>query len=289
MVEIWNDKLSVTIAKAGAELQHVKHKENGLEYMWSGDPNYWAKHSPVLFPIVGALKNNEYLFGGKPYELGRHGFAREREFQVYEHGETSVSFRLDSDEETFKVYPFEFQLILNYVLHENELSVEYLVINKGAGDMFFSVGGHPAFKVPLANDLSYEDYYLEFAQAENAPRWPIAAGGLIQPSAEPFPYNGNRIDLTKELFAKDAIVFKDLKSTTVTLKSDKSPNGLEFDYTGFPFLGIWAAPQADFVCIEPWCGIADSVDTTQNLPEKEGINRLAEGESFSRTWKVKFF
>jgi galactose mutarotase-like enzyme len=289
MVEIWNDKLSVTIAKAGAELQHVKHNENGLEYMWSGDPGYWSKHSPILFPIVGALKNNEYLFGGKPYQLGRHGFAREREFQVYEHGETSVSFRLDSDEETFKVYPFEFQLILNYVLHENELSVEYLVINKGAGDMLFSVGGHPAFKVPLANDLAYDDYYLEFAESENSPRWPIAAGGLIQTSAEPFPYNGKRIDLTKDLFAKDAIVFKDLKSTTVSLKSDKSSNGLEFDYTGFPFLGIWAAPQADFVCIEPWCGIADSTDTTQNLPEKEGINRLAEGESFSRTWKVKFF
>lgn len=289
MVEIWNDKLSIRIAKAGAELQSVQHKENGVEYMWNGDPAFWPKHSPALFPIVGALKNNQYQFAGKPYELGRHGFAREKEFQVYEHGETSVSFRLDSDDETSKVYPFGFQFIINYVLHDNELSVEYLVINKGDGDMFFSVGAHPAFKVPLASDLAYDDYYLEFNADDKAPRWPIAAGGLIELASEPVNYDGKRINLTKELFAKDAIVFKGMESTSVTLKSDKSPNGLEFDYTGFPFLGIWAAPQADFVCIEPWCGIADSVNTTQNLPEKEGINRLGEGESFSRTWKVKFF
>ncbi|MEO6915949.1 MAG: aldose 1-epimerase family protein [Chitinophagaceae bacterium] len=289
MIELWNDQISVKISKAGAELQSLVKKDINLAYMWDGDPAFWAKHSPVLFPIVGTLKNNEYQFAGKSYHLGRHGFARDLEFQVYEHGETSASFRLDSDAKTFENYPFIFQFTIHYSLHDNELSVEYLVSNKGDGDMFFSLGAHPAFKLPMVPELKYDDYYLEFSDLETAPRWPISKDGLIETQPENFLENTNRLNLKKDLFAKDAIVLKGIRSESILLKSDKSSHGLEFSLPGFPYLGLWAAPQADFLCIEPWCGIADGVDSSQQLTEKEGIIDLKPGTEFSRTWKVKVF
>lgn len=289
MIELSNERLQVKISKLGAELQSLFSKENSIEYLWQGDPSFWAKRSPVLFPIVGTLKGNEYTFSGKSYTLGRHGFARDMEFQVYQHGDTSVSFRLDSNERTNEKYPFAFRFVVNYTLYENELAVEYVVGNKGDGDMFFSVGAHPAFRVPQVKDLAYEDYYLEFSEVEDAPRWPISNDGLIENNPVELLKNTARLDLSKELFAQDALVFKNIRSKRISLRSEKSPHGLDFFLQGFPYLGLWAAPKADFVCIEPWCGIADGVDSDQQFPQKEGINRLGEGEQFARTWKVNLF
>jgi galactose mutarotase-like enzyme len=152
--------------------------------------------------------------------------------------------------------------------------------------MYFSVGGHPAFKVPLEEDRAYTDYYLEFENPEDAGRWPISKDGLIE--AVPVPIlKGRKIPLDKKLFQQDALVFKKLASQSISLKSDHTPHGIEFSYKGFPYLGIWAAKNADFVCIEPWCGIADSVNTSQQLREKEGINSLEPEQYFIRSWSVK--
>jgi len=155
--------------------------------------------------------------------------------------------------------------------------------------MFFSVGGHPAFKLPMADTLSYDDYYLLFNKTENAPRWPISNEGLIETTALQLLDNTNRLALTKSLFYKDAIVLKNLQSDEVKLKSDKHAAGLSFIFKGFPYLGIWAAKDADFICIEPWCGIADSVGANQVLNDKEGIINLPAGENFERTWSVTMF
>lgn len=281
-----NDFLKVAIRQKGAELVSLYNKETHLEYLWSGDPAFWAKHSPVLFPIVGALKGNTYHYEGNSYELSRHGFARDMNFELEAEGESDLTFLLKSNAETQTVYPFEFRLRMIYTLHQNELSVQYKVTNHDSKDLYFSVGGHPAFRVPMTDETQYTDYYLEFNETEDFNRWPLAEGGLIDVSPEPVAENSNRIRLSHELFEKDALVFKHLKSTSVTLKSDQVPYQLKFDFEGFPYLGIWAAPQAPFVCIEPWCGIADSVTHDQNLETKEGINVLAAGEEFSRTWKV---
>jgi galactose mutarotase-like enzyme len=289
MYHIESESLKVAIRSKGAELDSVYNKQAQTEYMWSGDTVFWGKKSPVLFPIIGTLKNDTYNFEGRPYQLGRHGFAREMEFAVTRQTAGSISFTLESNETTLAKFPFPFKFDIIYAIDENQLSVTYSVANAGEKDMYFSVGGHPAFKVPLAAGLSYNDYYLEFNQAENTGRWPISKDGLIETEPVPLLNNTSRLPLSKALFEKDALVFKHLRSGMVTLNSGRDPRGLSFEFSGFPYLGIWAARNADFVCIEPWCGIADSVNTDQQLENKEGIELLHAGENFRRTWTVTVF
>ena len=270
-------------------MQSIFHKEYGLEYLWSGDPVFWAKKSPVLFPIVGTLKKDEYFYDGKAYKLGRHGFAREMEFEVASVRADSISFLLKSNETTLRNYPFEFEFWVTYSLAGNNVTVAYTVKNMSAGDMYFSVGGHPAFKVPLAGKTVYTDYYLEFNEDEVLPRWPISKDGLIEKKPLPLLTNTHILPLAKDLFLKDALVFRYPSSSIISLRSSKTAHGLDFDIAGFPYLGIWAAKNADFVCIEPWCGIADNVDADQQLTHKEGINKLSAGELFERSWSARFF
>lgn len=289
MFHLENDKLKVTIDSKGAELKSVVHKGHGLEYMWGADPAFWPKTSPVLFPIVGQLKDNAYRYNDNSYHLPRHGFARDKEFMVVKQDDHHILLSLQCNDETRPVYPFEFTFYIAYLLEADELSVTYRVQNTGEGDMLFSVGGHPAFKVPLAEDTVYSDYRLRFNKSETAGRWPITAGGQIGAEPEPFLQNTDVLPLAKSLFEKDAIVLKYLQSDEIRLESDKTPHGLLFSFPGFPYLGLWAAPGADFVCIEPWCGIADSIEADGELAHKEGINKLAPTETFSATWKVRFF
>jgi len=289
MIPIENQQLRLSIHPKGAELQGIFQKECQTEYMWSGDSAVWGKHSPLLFPIVGTLKGNTYHYQGDSYSLPRHGFARDHEFAVETQSAESIGFLLKSDAGTKTNYPFDFELRVIYRLKGSGFSTTYRVTNPATGPLYFSVGGHPAFKVPLAPGTDYTDYYLEFDQTENTPRWPISKDGLIDMPAQPLLNNTRTLPLTKDLFAKDALVLKRPASTGVALRSKKTERGLKMDYSGFPFLGIWAAPNADFVCLEPWCGIADSVDSNQELTEKEGIQRLEPGETFERTWTLTLF
>ena len=289
MLTIENQQLKISIQTKGAELQSIFQKDHQTEYMWNGDPAFWGKHSPLLFPIVGTLKDNTYYYGDKPYHLGRHGFARDREFQVETRSSDSLTFLLSNDDASLAVFPFAFQLRVIYRLTTDGLTVTYRVNNPAKDPLYFSVGGHPAFSVPLAAGTSYTDYYLEFDSVEDAPRWPISKDGLIEREPQPMLAHTRTLPLTKELFAKDAVVFKHLRSTGVTLRSARTQRGLRLEFPGFPFLGIWAAPGADFVCIEPWCGIADSVDGNQQWTGKEGINLLDSGGVFERTWTLKVF
>jgi galactose mutarotase-like enzyme len=282
-----NKNLSIKINPKGAELTSLFNHENQTEYLWNADPKFWGKSSPVLFPIVGSLKENKYRFEGKEYTLPRHGFARDREFMVEKSDENSVTFLLTHDENTLKVYPFKFEFRLIYSLENNTLNVTYSVKNIGENEMYFSVGGHPAFAVPLAENTGYNDYYLQFNKTEIFKRWGLTPEGLIEMQPFDFLINTNKLTLTKELFYEDAIVFKNLKSTSIILKSDKTNQQLKFNFEGFPYLGIWAAKDANFVCIEPWCGIADSANHNQELTEKEGIIGLDLGENFERIWRVE--
>ncbi|RFS18394.1 aldose 1-epimerase family protein [Emticicia sp. C21] len=287
MINITNAVISATINPKGAELVSLVHQASQIEYMWSADPAFWGKSSPVLFPIIGSVKEDSFIYEGKNYNLPRHGFARERVFTVENQTEESVTFLLKSDVTSLTVFPFLFELRLHYSLDGNQLSVKYEVTNTGNTEMFFSIGGHPAFKVPVVGGTSYEDYYLEFNTTEDLMRWPLTKEGLIEAAPEKLPVENGRIPLTKELFYQDALVFKHLQPDRVTLKSDRTAHQLTFDFKGFPFLGIWAAKNADFVCIEPWCGIADSANHNQQLTEKEGINQLSANEIFERTWTVE--
>lgn len=287
MVTISNKFLTAVIHETGAELQQLRHV-NGIDYMWNADASYWAKHSPVLFPIVGSLVNNSYLFKGWQYTLPRHGFARDYTFRVLSHSADMAVFALASNEQTKAVYPFDFELRLLYELEEASLHCTYLVMNNGSEEMLFSVGGHPAFALPLEDGLKYEEYHLEFDQDEPLMRYKLQ-DGLISERTELLPSAGGRLMLHPSLFYEDAIVLKHLKSEKVTLKADDGKHGLHFHYPGFPYLGIWAAKDAPFVCIEPWCGHADNVGHNQQLEVKEGIEKLAPGATWQRTWKVECF
>lgn len=289
MQVIENDFLKATIKAKGAELSGLQQKQTGIEYIWQADPAFWGKHSPVLFPVVGTLKNNGFLFEGREYPLGRHGFARDMDFLAVKAGPDSVTFRLEASGATLSIFPFPFRFDITYVLDAATLRVIYDVVNTGGKELFFSVGGHPAFRVPLDAGLAYGDYYLEFDEEEDAGRWPISAEGLIEKAPVPFFHQSGRLPLTKSLFYQDALVFKYLRSASVSLRSDKGSAGITVDIGEFPYLGIWAAKNADFVCIEPWCGIADSVEADRQITHKEGINRLVPGKAFNRAWSVHCF
>jgi len=287
--QLTNNILTVSIAEKGAELQSIVINSTGIEYMWGADPAFWAKKSPVLFPIVGGLKNNQYRYGGNTYTLGRHGFARDMDFRVTEHSPSTITFTLAETAETLEKYPFAFQFSVKYVLDGNKLSVSYLVQNTGDKTMLFSVGAHPAFKVPVAEGTVFEDYFLQFSHVENAGTWPLSPGGQIETFTTPLLDNTDVLPLTKPLFYKDALVFKHLMSNAISIVSNKTPHGLRVVFNGFPYMGIWNAKDANFVCIEPWCGIADSVTASGELIEKEGINALPTGGVFERTWSVEVF
>ncbi len=217
-----NEILKVEIAPKGAELQSILNAVTGIEYLWNGNPAFWSKRSPVLFPIVGSLKNNTYFYQGKSYQLSRHGFARDMEFEVEKQNQKEITLLLRSNAETKKNYPFDFEFRIRYQIIGDELSTEYLITNTGKALLIFSVGGHPAFRLPLTTDTNFDDYYLKFEETENLSRWPISKDGLIQTQPIPVLSDTNRLNLKKSLFYQDALVFKYPASSDISLISAKT-------------------------------------------------------------------
>ncbi|MFC1222779.1 aldose 1-epimerase family protein [Pedobacter sp. BG31] len=288
MITLENDYIKVSLAAKGAELQGLFSKETKLEYLWNANPKYWAKHSPVLFPIVGSLKNNSFIYQGKHYELPRHGFARDNVFNFEKISESEGIFTLTQNADTLRTYPFYFELKLKYQLIDRKLKLTYEVKNTGTSELLFSIGAHPAFAVPNTPDTVYEDYYLSFNADEQLTYWKLE-DGLVTNETKNIALNAHKLKLTHELFYNDALVFKNLQSNSISLLNTKNDNGLHFNFEEFPFFGIWAAPDAPFVCLEPWCGVADGVNHNQELSGKEGIIKLGAGKTWSRFWEVACF
>lgn len=288
MITLENELLKASFVQKGAELQSLKSKTSDIEYIWDADPKDWAKHSPVLFPIVGALKNNEYAYQGERYELSRHGFARDMEFELESKSANEVVFTLRSSPQTKKVYPFEFSLSLIYALKSHGLSCTYKVYNPSQSDLLFSVGGHPAFATPVNETIGYEDYYLRFTQDEELVVSKID-DNLISDEVQTITLNDKVFPLKHDLFYEDALVLKSLQSKKISLQNKVNTHGIHFSFEGFPFFGIWAAKDANFVCLEPWCGIADGVNHNGQFSDKEGIVILSAEESWQRTWQVDIF
>lgn len=288
MVTLENDAVLVEIAAHGAELQRLFSKASKLEYLWNADSTYWGKHSPILFPFVGSLKANLYLYEGKSYEMSRHGFAREKIFEIEQVANQEVLFTLRDDEATRLVYPFKFLLTVRYRLDKKRLTCTYEVNNSSASKLYFSIGGHPAFRVPNTPETVYTDYFLKFNNDKSIVRWKLK-DGLISDISEQIELVDYQLPLSPQLFCDDAIVLKNMRSNEVMLGNRKNGHGLLFHFENFPYFGIWAAKDAPFVCLEPWCGIADNVNHNQQLTEKEGIINLAPGECWTREWSVELF
>lgn len=286
-IRIENKCLSVASKTAGAELTSIQLISDGTEYLWQGDPKYWARHSPVLFPIVGAVGSNKYVFEGREYTLKSHGFARESEFSVVRQTGDSVVYRLAASDTTLAAYPFRFALEIGYTLWDNALIVSYAVANEDKCDMWFSIGAHPAFNCPIASEDRFTDYFLEFSEAESIDRQFVNADNLrVAGLHEPFLRNGKVKPLSDGMFNEGAYLFDEFKSTSVALKGRNTGKSVTMSFPGFHELGIWAPPGAPFVCIEPWHGIAEATDFRGDLTQKAGAIMLAAGETHHSEYRV---
>ncbi|SEM86591.1 Galactose mutarotase [bacterium A37T11] len=280
-----NGYIKIVIDPKGAELKSIWSKIDQREYLWGADPAFWGKSSPVLFPIVGALKQDTYRYQGKEYHLPRHGFAREQVFAADQLSEEEGLFTITDTEATRAVYPFSFKLGLRYKLLAGTVTCTYEVENTGAELLLFSIGGHPAFAIGGADGLEYEDWYLNFFNDTQLVYHPIL-DNLIADRTETLTLKDHQLPLNHALFYNDALVLKSLKSNQIFLVNRKNPHGLLFSFQDFPYFGIWAAKDANFICLEPWCGIADGVGHNQLLGEKEGIISLPARGTWNRTWTV---
>lgn len=277
---ISNSTLKATIKHSGAELSSLKDNQN-KEYIWEGNPDFWGKHSPILFPIVGTLKNNTYTVNGKEYQLPRHGFARDMEFQIIDKTENSATFSLQSNEETLKKYPFEFELQLIYTLNESALDIQYKVINKSSDKMPFSIGAHPA----IALHENFENYAFEFEKIETL-KYYLLENDLISNNTKVLETTNNKVPLNYKLFENDALIFKTLESKSLTILENSKPY-IKVDFEDFPSLGLWTKDQAPFICIEPWLGYSDTAENSGDLFEKEGILVLNSNQIFNSKFSIK--
>ena len=276
-----NEALQASINTKGAELQSLK--SHGREYIWDGNPEFWGKHSPILFPIVGTLKDNSFSYEDKKFELSRHGFARDREFEVLTSSNTSAVFSLTSSKETFQNYPFDFELRVIYTLDENRLKITYQVKNNSHSKMPFAIGGHPAFALPE----SFEDYALLFEKQEILKTFELQ-NDLVSDVTQDIELQQKKLPLNYSLFEKDALILKNLESKTIEILEKQKPI-LKFSFADFPNFGIWTKANAPFICLEPWIGYSDTNDAAGNLFEKEGIIVLEKKQSFEASFEIEIF
>jgi len=287
MYTIKNKKFQVSVKKTGAELCSFKSLSKKIEYVWIAEPEVWSSHAPNLFPIIGCLKEDAFLYQGKEYTCPKHGFIRNNDnILLLNETENSLTFGLKYDKDTLKIYPFQYEFQIKYTLESNKLTVKHTIINHGNDVMLFSLGGHPGFNCPISDNELYTDYYLEFEKSETAPSWYVLENGLIGKETRSVFDKPNRINLHSKIFDKDALVFKNLNSSKVTLKSKKYGKVLSVEFKDFPYLGVWAKPNANFVCIEPWLGIADSIDSNRNFEDKEGVISLGRKSNFIASYSI---
>lgn len=288
-ITLRSDQNVAVIQTAGAEL--CSFRKDGREYIWQATPEVWARHAPVLFPIVGKLRDNQYQHGGKTYTLGQHGFARDRKFDVLAVGEDYASFQLRSDDKSLAVYPFDFFLSIDYRLQGSELKVDSRIENPSQVPMYYSIGAHPGFICPLLEGESLNDYIIDFHD-QGLPcieRYPLE-GAYLSTDKVQMTLSGGKLRLHPDLLAEDALIFDVLPQAIVSVRNPHTGHGFGMEYTGFRWLGIWAKnTEAGFLCLEPWNGIADSLDASGELSEKLGIRKLAPGETETFGYTLKFY
>ena len=287
--KIQNDFLSVSVSDLGAELMSIKSAD-GHEYLWQGDAKYWEGRAPIMFPICGRLYNGEYTYLGKTYTLPNHGFARKSVFTLKSAARNFVTLELVSNEETRKIYPFDFIFDVTFTLKDNVLDVKYEVKNtQQERELIFSVGGHPAFNVPLDTGVKFEDCYVEFNKSCDALRVDFSPTCFLTHNDKLYSEKGTkRIDLKHDLFDDDAIFLYNV-SKEIKLASDKTQRSVTMRFDGMKYIGLWHAVKTDapYVCIEPWTSVPATDGVVDNLLTKEEMIHLPAGYSYKNSYSVK--
>ena len=281
------NNITATIDSFGAELISLKNISTNTEYIWQKNPQYWSKSSPVLFPFIGALKSNEYFYNEKKYSFPKkHGFARDNEFEIYIQKEDYVSFKLSSSKETREIFPFEFNFFINYSLKKNILIIEYIIENLDENKLYFSLGNHPAFNIPTSENITLNDYFIEFKKDENENLY-ILNNSLFDPQNKLKNIKNKIFNINTEIFNNDVLILKNSNSKIVWLKNYKNNFRLSFKFEGFKHLGFWSKPQAEFICLEAWNGLPDYINHSGNLIEKKDIENLNPKEKYIRKIKIE--
>lgn len=287
MLSIQHDQLIATINPLGAELSGLQL--NAQEYLWQGHKGIWSGRAPILFPVVGTLANNQMMYRGKTYEMMRHGIARKAEFECVAQTQSDLTMRLRSDEQTLAMFPWDFELTVHFSLRADTLSITYEVKNLDSDTMIFTLGSHPAFLLPAndneSNELALEDFDIQFDKNEYLQRVMLNDAGLLLTTSEKYELDNNAIKLSSTLFEQDALVFKHIESRQLALRVNQQPR-LTVDTGGAPHLGIWSKPDARFVCIEPWFGVSDYIDSDGIFENKSDMLSLPPNDTFSHSMRI---
>lgn len=276
MYTVKNDHLTVEIHEKGATLWSVKDGD-GREYLWQGDPKYWGDRAPNLFPYIARMTERKYILNGKTYEMDIHGFAKDMVFRAEQLSGEQVVFSICDTEETYAQYPYRFQFSVGYQLEGPRLCITYSVKNNDDKEMYFGVGGHPGFNVPLEKGTEFEDYYLEFGECKDAKRVVFSEDCFVTGELAAFSLEaGTRLPLRHEMFDDDAIVLTDM-ARSVVLKSDKSSRAVRVTYPDMTYLGLWHMPKTDapYICIEPWSSLPSRKGIVEDLAKQPGLIHLA--------------
>ncbi len=282
-----NEALTVLVSSLGGELQSISSKD-GLEYLWQGDPKSWNRHAPNLFPYIGRLTNGQYTYHGQVYQLNQHGFLRNTELSFVSQTDTQLVLSFADTQETKENYPFSFQFTLTYTLNGSSLTATYKIENKSEETMYFGLGGHPGFNVPLDNSLSFEDYSLAFDKGVTPKQTLLSENYFISEEIVSYPLDNNcRIPLSHDLFDHDAIILSEA-GPTVSIQSDRSDHSIVFDFSDFTYVGLWQTPKsnATFLCIEPWSSLPSKDGVLTDLETQENLIALPAGEICQKEWSV---
>ena len=273
-----NSKFTLAVKEMGAELNSLKSKETGIEYIWNGNTDIWYGQSPILFPIIGRLLDDKYTLNGKEYSMDKHGIVRKKPFTLVEKTENSLTFVQTDDDESITKYPYKFELKVKFQLTEKGLRVTHTVKNNNDSVMYYSFGAHPAFNCQIGD-------YLEFNKDTSLETERIDHESILLDEKFPVEMDGNKVVLTKDLFVDDALILSSFDSDSISIKSNSHDRIIKFDFDS-PFLGIWAKPNAHYVCLEPWWGVNDSYNKVSDFSEKRGIMALEPNSSKEFTWEV---
>lgn len=286
-IKLENDILEVTINSEGAELSSITGKETAVQYLWDADEKYWKRSAPVLFPFVGSLKRKKYIYDGREYPMGQHGFARDMEFEIESQKNDEAWFLLRSNMETLVKYPFEFELKVGYKLEGSSIKVYWIVKNIDTKELLFSIGGHPAFMCPVSDDIKQSDCYIKFDTEKDLKYGLLNSDGLLLNDVHTLKNENGFCKIDEHMFDKDALIIEGKQASKVSLCTpDKKPYlTVIFDA---PLFGLWspAGKNAPFVCIEPWYGRCDRADFAGTLAEREYGNKLAAGEEYKKEFTI---